>query len=844
MDAADSGSRRPTVRVHTKSIESVLSPISDQVAELMILDEKARQEGKGIPDLTQAAESVGSAIRNLVSVGRNAMEQGDDLLRSRMPVACEQIEAAGKLFMNAAIELKLDPLSSSSRSLLVQAARGLLDGTTNILMTFDAFEVRKIVVLGETLIELLASAKTLTSMEELVVLVKSFTERLVQFAQLVETRQRELINPAVRNRIVAANEALRKTSPLLVTSMQTFICNMDNDQAKAARNYAIEEALGAVHEIIMDVSNTDAETTQDQVDDYCKMFDDAVLRLLSTSAEMNVSQLEDDINKVLQRSEDIAATSTNARRREYIASAAGTLRKTFDAFVGTSEAERQSLASQVRVHMQALDQVIRTAIAEQVADAMITHDAHTPSASLVATTIQGTATDLEAAIDHFQDDTHKLISAATNTASISNDVRRVRIVQTTSKQVESFASQLATAARVVNAKPKDPSAQQHLALVKQTLEARSELLRATISSMVDPPRVVAVAGEATQTRLQTGEQHALEGHVEEVAGDVEAIEQQVRFMLSVAASEVENSEDPAFRDPIDETSQALQQLCPKVVGDLRALVQAPSDGMLRNAAKASSADLKRGIQALQYAVKGEPVPASDEADAPSPDLTQTIVEYQQAAVEKEELPFMEPEESEVESVPATPIQARGPSVFEQQDVPTGPIAVAALSLKQETDRWSERRNPIISIAKNMAERMADMARIANDEGSQLTPSHTSKGDMIGTAKVIAEEAKTIRAQALEIADNCSDKRLKADLLFLCDRLPTISTQLKIIASVKAASSHQSSEADAMLVNNAQNLMDTVQRTVRACEAASLKLFSSAASTAVTAIRWRRRVKAT
>ena len=31
---------------------------------------------------------------------------------------------------------------------------------------------------------------------------------------------------------------------------------------------------------------------------------------------------------------------------------------------------------------------------------------------------------------------------------------------------------------------------------------------------------------------------------------------------------------------------------------------------------------------------------------------------------------------------------------------------------------------------------------------------------------------------MEVAEACSDKRLKADLLYLCDRLPTISTQLK------------------------------------------------------------------
>lgn len=43
--------------------------------------------------------------------------------------------------MDATVQLKLDSLSDSGRTMLVQAARGLLSGTTNLLMTFDAFEV-------------------------------------------------------------------------------------------------------------------------------------------------------------------------------------------------------------------------------------------------------------------------------------------------------------------------------------------------------------------------------------------------------------------------------------------------------------------------------------------------------------------------------------------------------------------------------------------------------------------------------------------------------------------------------------------------------------------------------
>ena len=55
----------------------------------------------------QAAEAIGVAVGNLVSVGTEAMGQGDEQLKSQMPAACEQISAAGRLFADATVELKV-----------------------------------------------------------------------------------------------------------------------------------------------------------------------------------------------------------------------------------------------------------------------------------------------------------------------------------------------------------------------------------------------------------------------------------------------------------------------------------------------------------------------------------------------------------------------------------------------------------------------------------------------------------------------------------------------------------------------------------------------------------------
>ena len=122
--------------------------------------------------------------------------------------------------------------------------------------------------------------------------------------------------------------------------------------------------------------------------------------------------------------------------------------------------------------------------------------------------------------------------------------------------------------------------------------------------------------------------------------------------------------------------------------------------------------------------------------------------------------------------------------------------------------------------------------------------------------------------AKELAKECTDKRVRTvcntetkfsllailipqNLLQVCERIPTIGTQLKILSTVKAtmlgaqgetsispfreqsldnfsvAGTDEDIEATEMLVGNAQNLMQSVKQTVTAAEAASIKIRTEA-----------------
>lgn len=56
---------------HTKTIESILEPVAQQISHLVIMHEEGEVDGKAIPDLTVPVAAVQAAVSNLVRVSLN-----------------------------------------------------------------------------------------------------------------------------------------------------------------------------------------------------------------------------------------------------------------------------------------------------------------------------------------------------------------------------------------------------------------------------------------------------------------------------------------------------------------------------------------------------------------------------------------------------------------------------------------------------------------------------------------------------------------------------------------------------------------------------------------------------
>ncbi|XP_063725786.1 vinculin-like [Symsagittifera roscoffensis] len=205
-----------------------------------------------------------------------------------------------------------------------------------------------------------------------------------------------------------------------------------------------------------------------------------------------------------------------------------------------------------------------------------------------------------------------------------------------------------------------------------------------------------------------------------------------------------------------------------------------------------------------------------------------------------------------------------------------PIQKAAHELHMEVRQWQSQGNDIITSAKRMAVLMAKMSRIVRGEEG-------AKFDLIETAKLIAESAMAVYRLANQVAEQCQERKISKNLQNVAHKIPTLATQLNILSTVKAttiggvandnslngadialkldklatsigieaaatelerggtakptsqldeiaqnvAADDQATkddiEATEMLVLNAQNIMTSVKDTVRASEAASIRI---------------------
>ncbi|XP_034254645.1 vinculin isoform X4 [Thrips palmi] len=245
---------------HTKTIESILEPVAQQVSRLVILHEEA-EDGNAMPDLSRPVQAVSHAVADLVKVGRETINSSDDpILKQDMPAALHRVEGASKFLEEASGMLKGDPYSGPARKKLIEGSRGILQGTSALLLCFDESEVRKIIRECKKVLDYLAVAEVIESMGDLVQFLKDLSPCLSKVSREVSARSEELTHQVHREILVRCLDQVKSLAPILICSMKIFIHiisqSKEGAEAKGAReaaenrNYLAQRMTDEINEII------------------------------------------------------------------------------------------------------------------------------------------------------------------------------------------------------------------------------------------------------------------------------------------------------------------------------------------------------------------------------------------------------------------------------------------------------------------------------------------------------------------------------------------------------------------------------------------------------------------
>uniref|UniRef100_A0A4W4F1D9 Vinculin n=1 Tax=Electrophorus electricus TaxID=8005 RepID=A0A4W4F1D9_ELEEL len=241
---------------HTKTIESILEPVAQQISHLVIMHEEGEVDGKAIPDLTAPVAAVQAAVSNLVRVGKETVQTTEDAVMKRdMPPAFIKVENACTKLVQAAQMLKSDPYSVPARDYLIDGSRGILSGTSDLLLTFDEAEVRKIIRVCKGILEYLTVAEVVESMDDLITYTKNLGPGMTKMAKMIDERQQELTHQEHRVMLVNSMNTVKELLPILISGIKIFVTTKTGqshgvDEALKNRNFTVDKMSAEINEII------------------------------------------------------------------------------------------------------------------------------------------------------------------------------------------------------------------------------------------------------------------------------------------------------------------------------------------------------------------------------------------------------------------------------------------------------------------------------------------------------------------------------------------------------------------------------------------------------------------
>ncbi|XP_048584760.1 uncharacterized protein LOC116618752 isoform X2 [Nematostella vectensis] len=627
--------------VQTRSIELVLAPLAAQVSQLIILNEVGERDGIPVPNLVSHANEICESIRSLVLAAENLVsESTDDEFKAAMPEACSEVTQSGQALHMASHKLNQESFSHAVRYSLVDSARNILEGTMKVLLVYDQNEVRKIIRAVHWVMDRLGFTEAVTSMRGFIISFKAFTESLMLLASLCDKRQRELSNTWQRDRILSAMAILKKSVGLLSSTMQVYLRQPANHQAKASRDYVVGQIKLACTEIIRAVEATE-EINQHSgcLADTLKKAHHELRQPHAWSDSTN--QLDCYLDAIIRSSMAIANTVEGAKREKIVTASQlvlqtrNELSESQKAIMSNSNGlkERRNLDTTVNrltSELKRLDHNVTLAIVDQISSVFTC--AELPIHNLVTTATKhprgiGAIGQQEATIetkhkaDMFVSHANKLIQVSRHAASISSNPPKVHIITCTCSELEKLIPQLVAAAGSVRRDPRDIGTVDRLCVLRRDWAEKLVTLTDAVDDVTNIQDFIDISELHVQRDVARCHEALAEGNAAKLAQVSHGLHGRVERISQVCKREIAKTSDPNQQDQLERLCLDIDQALSSLGLTVEEMICDVSDSSHHAQVTQAMRITMQKIQAMKTAVSGTKSAAlkgSEDLTQPSP----------------------------------------------------------------------------------------------------------------------------------------------------------------------------------------------------------------------------------
>lgn len=830
--------------VHTKAIQIVLEPIADAIGHMIVLCNEAELSGKGMPDLLETTSNINAAVLNFVQIGREDIEDtADAILKAEMIAACEKAQSATEKVTMAASLLKGDNTSKIGRDKLIEGLQAVLSGTTHILVANDDSEVRMVVEAAINSKNALVLVQEVRTEDDLLAIQEALSRKFITTTKRVNRRIEDLFEQRHKDRMTQQSTIIKGQTPLLFSAMKAKASNSTIASAQINEGLVVKQLNDAFDEIIelvqMRVYLPNWADGTGKIQEKYKLVQAALANLdMAQLDPEEAAQILQDLDTLLHNAEKWLHDPTVSKQHKDALSAkiaeVRMLKKELDDLMAQlvedpNNMELQRLAAIKKAQLEKAVgelRVLETAAAMEA----LAHVFADPDLTSKPVVKAAKDQDQEAFVKEskrFMAINKDMNERAKAIAEYIEDEEKAANIRTAVQHNEKvLLPSVIHAGRVVLENPNDAAAKMHLDKMAEQWEAAKNKLEQDVSEAVDPVAFTKAMQQATGKTL--------EDMRSAIIAQDEPAYLRARHKLHVveeaakhARREAANTSDPVMKKMYNDAADQMERLLPKVLED--------ADAAFAKNDQASLDQFDRSAQELQDAVNL----AAEAAYHPIVEAERLAAEAERLAVEKaaaeaKRLAAMkEAERAAAEKAAAEAAAEEAARLAKENEFkPTTAIGETAIGLRKEVNKWDAEGNALVGHALKMTEltKLLGELNAVND-----------KAGMIKTSKQIAKEANGAAREAMLVCNQCTDKRLQAQLKALAEKLPTQAMQLKIIASVKAANPDDKS-ADQQLLVCAKALMQTMEEMMRAVDTASIRLTADAKGKEIAA-SWKKKLAA-